>query len=151
MVQFERVVTAYENGDMTLEEMGELMQDLAESPVMSIIILEAIETKYLNSSGLTEEEQEEAKQTLARIVRGAQEEKLDQAEIEGLSRHVLENPDAGNNQQKELKSRMTDEELRAFFAEAKQLADEKEIPVDVVPEKMSEVIRGVVDEALNKP
>lgn len=153
MVQFERVATAYENGDITLEETGQLMQDLLESPLMSIVILDQIEMRYLDSSGLSEEEQEEAKQTLARIVRGAQEKKLDQKELEELSRHVLVDPDedAGPNQQRELKTTMTDEELRTFFAEAKQLADEKEIPEDVVPDKISEVIRGVVDEALQKP
>lgn len=148
MVQFERVVTAYENGEMTLEEMGEMMQDLAESPMMSVIVFEAIELKYLNSSGLSEEEKTEAKQTLARIVRGAQEEKLTKQEIQELARHIMKETD--DPDQQELKSRMSDEELRAFFADAKQLADEKEIPEDVVPEKISEVIRGILDEALAK-
>ena len=148
--QFDRVATAYQDGDLTLDETGELLQALAESPIMSVIVFQAVEAKYLGNSGLSEEEIAEAKRTLARLVRAAQEEKLEQSEIEELSRHVLTEPNPETPNTKTLKNRMTDEELRAFFAEAKQLMDDKEIPDEMVETKVSDVIRKIVDEQLAK-
>lgn len=148
--QFDRVATAYKEGDLTLEETVELLQDLAESPLMSVIVFQAMEFKYLNSSGLSPEEIEDAKRTLARLVRAAQEEKLDKSEIEQLSSHILLNPDPSQPNNKQLKNSMTDEELRAFFAEAKQLMDEKEIPDEDTPmeKKVSDVLREIIDRKL---
>ncbi len=152
MEQFDRVATAYEEGEITAQEMGEIMQDLAESPLISIVIFQAIEAKYLNSSGLSEEEVADAKRTLNRVVRGVQEEKLTKEDIDKLSRHILMDPQPGQPaEQKQLKNTLTDEELRAFFADAKVVVDEHEIPDEEFEMKISEVVEGVVDEILSKP
>ena len=92
MEQFDRVATAYEEGEITAQEMGEIMQDLAESPLISIVIFQAIDAKYLSSSGLSEEEVADAKRTLSRVVRGVQEEKLTKEDVDKLSRHILMDP-----------------------------------------------------------
>lgn len=148
--QFDRVATAFKEGDLTFEETGELFTELAESPLMSVVVFQAMEAKYLNSSGLTPEEIKDAKRTLARLVRAAQDEKLEQSEIEELSRHILSQPDPSNPNRKQLKNTMTDEELRSFFADATQLLDEKEIPDEEtqMERKVSDVLREIIDRKL---
>lgn len=147
--QFDRVATAYQEGELTLDELKQSMEDLAESPIIGLVMLKAIETKYLNSSGLSEEEKAEGSQTLMRVVRAAREQKLDKDEIDQLSRHVLTDADMNNPQaEQELKTTMTDEELRAFFAEAKEMVDAKEIPDEPEDFQISDIVREVVDKAL---
>lgn len=150
--QLDRVTTAYENGEITMEELGVMMQDLAESPMIGIVMLQAIEVKYLNSSGLSEEEQEAGKRVIMRVVRAAQEKKLEKDEIDNLSRHILTEADASKpqGQQQQLRPSLTDDELRAFFAEAKELVDEKEIPDEDYEFQISDIIKQEVDEALAK-
>ena len=114
-------------------------------------MLKAIETKYLDPSGLSDEEKEEAKRTIVRVVRGAIEEKLDEDDIEQITKHFLvdSNSDSTNRRRQELKSTLTDDELRTLLTEAKDIVDSREVAdeedYDV---KLSEVIREIVDESL---
>jgi hypothetical protein len=109
----------------------------------------AIEKQYLAASGLSAEEKAAGMVSLQRFIRGTVDDKIKQPGIDAAMSHVaVRNPAGG---EWKLKQPLTDEELRAFFAEAKKQADEAGIPEQ--PEKVdpSEEVRKIVDEALSAP
>lgn len=149
--EFDRVADAYKAGEITLEELGRIMEDLAESPVMALVMLKAIETKYLNPSGLSDEEKSDAKRTIVRVVRGVIEEKLTKDDMKRITDHFLLNPDAdlNNGQPPQLKQRLSDDELRALLADAHEIVEEREVPADEDYEvKLSEIVREIVDKSV---
>ena len=154
--QFERVSDGFETGDVTFEEVGKVIENVAKSDIVGLIALQAIETKYLNSSGLSDEEKSEAKRTIMRIVRGATEKKLDQEDIKKLTDHFLLEPDPSAEALPEdigaddWKQSLTDDELRELLADAKALADEKEIPDEDFEVRISDILRDAIDDVLVK-
>ena len=148
--QFDRVATAYQNGDVTLEELGPAFEELFKSPVLMSIMVKAIESKYLEPSGLSDEEKDQGRRTLMRVMRGVLEEEFEEADIKKLASRFLKNPDHKPDEQPELKDSLTDEELRELLAEAKSLADTKEIPDEDYDVKISEVVKRIVDNVLEE-
>jgi len=144
--QVNRVADAYEAGDISNQELAEIMQELAQSRLMGVITLQAVDAKYLQSSGLSDEEKTEAKRTLMRVVRGAIEEKLSEQQMKDLGDHFLK-PGSSENQ-KQLRNSLTDEELRTFITEAKEMADGAEIPDEDYDVQLSEEIKKAIDKAL---
>ena len=151
--QFDRVADAYTEGEISLQELAPVMQELVESPVMVLVMLKAVEAKYVDPSGLSAEEKEQAHRTMVRVLRGVIEEKLSKEDIERVTKHFLENPEADTQkgEQFRLKPNLSDDELRALLAEALEVVDEREVPDDPNYEvKLSDVVRDIVDKALNK-
>jgi hypothetical protein len=147
MVQVERLATAFREKQITLEEVGVVAQKLAESPLMSLIGASMIEQQYLAKSGLSDEEKAEDSQILQRFIRGSIDGDITEERMDAAMVHVAER----RNGNWELKQQLTDDELRAFFAEAKKQADEAGIPEQPADIDPSEEIKKIVVEALAAP
>ncbi len=145
LTQFDRVGDAFVAGDLSWEESFALMEDFAQSPAMTFVVLFGIEHKYLENSGLSEEEREDAKQTMTRIMRAVMEDELSSDEIQELSNVVMTNP---GTEKARLKEVLSDQELRDFFAQAKAMMDEKEIPFEESTTNISDKIKEIVDKHL---
>lgn len=145
--QVDRVAMAYEEGAISLEELGQIMEELMQSDIWGLILVYGIEEKYLEPSGLSEEEKAAGRLAIDRILRGSIEGTIDDATLQSFSDHFTESrgsdPDV-----KQLKDKLTDEELRAVILEAETLADELEIPAEPYDVSISDQIREVVDQAL---
>lgn len=149
MTQFDRVGDAYLAGDLPLQELGGMITDFAESPLMSMLLLYAVEATHLEESGLSEEEKTEARETFQRLFSGILNDQLEQAELEPLLRHVRQYPDATDpGQKQQVKKSFTDEEIREFIAEAKQLCDDKSLPLEETNVKISDKMREIIDKRL---
>lgn len=85
---------------------------------------------------------------MQRVLRGASENKISRSEIEAAMDAVMVESSEGN---KQLKDTLTDDELRSFLGQLKQLADGAEIPDASFEVKISEEFRKAVDRALQKP
>lgn len=148
MVQVERVSTAIRDGSMSLDQMKLLAKKFAESPLMTLVVATAIEQGYIAKSGLTAEEKAAGGVTLNRFIRGALDDKIKEPGIDAAMAHVADR-DAGGEWQ--LRQKLTDDELKAFLAEAKKQADEAGIPEQPAAIDPSEEVKRIVDEALNVP
>ena len=147
--QFDRVGDAFISGELNMQGLGELIQELVESPVMALPMIQAIDAKYLENSGLTEEEKTAARETLQRVISGVMSDKFEQFDIKSLTRHVMEHPNSTDPaQQQKLKSSLTDEELREFISDAKKLCDEKEIQAEESNMQISDKLREIIDKKL---
>jgi hypothetical protein len=149
LVQVGRVTQAFRENTISADQLGDLAQKLVKSPLFSLMMAMAIEKQYLAKSGLSEQEKTEGAVSLQRFIRGSVDEKINQAGIDAAMAHVAtRNPNGGDWQ---LKNQLTDEDLRAFFAEAKKQADEAGVPEQPEEIDPSEEVRKIVDEALAGP
>jgi hypothetical protein len=144
--QIDRVAAAFRQGQITGEQMAQIVQQVVESPLMTTLAVSAIEKKYITGSGLTDAEKAEAHHTLRRFLRAAIDQKIDEEGMNDAMKHVATKNKDGNW---ELKDRVTDEELRAFLTEAKKLADDAGVPAEPVDVDPSDEFKRIIDEAMN--
>jgi hypothetical protein len=145
IVQLDRVIVAFREERLSYQQLGTITEKLAKSPLMTMIIATAVQNKYVDPSGLSEEEKVEAKQIIERFSRGAIDEKIDEASIDSVMQHVAVRD---SNGQWELREKVTDEQLRAFLSAAKLEADEAGVPEETEPIDPSAELKKVVDEEL---
>lgn len=146
-VQVNRVADAFRNKRISNEQMAELFEALMESPILAVFVVQAAEAKYLDPSGLAEEEKAQARVTIQRFTRGAVEGNIDQASVDAALEHIADPQDGGGWQ---LRERVTDAELRAFLAVAKAEADKANIPEEPVDFDPSDEIKRIIDKAMGE-
>ncbi len=145
--QIDRVKDAYKRGDIGYAEFGKMAQSFAESPLMSLIYVYAAEKQYLEPSGLSDEEKADAKLVLSRLIRGVTEEKVDMDGVdEALEPITLQK----TNNQRQLKPTLSDEEVREFIANCKQIADDAGVSEEHVDVNVSDTVKQLVDETLGE-
>ena len=147
-LQVDRLAVELREGRLSGEELQMIMEQLMESPLMTTIVASAIESKYIANSGLDDAEKAEAQQTIRRFMRGAIDNKINQQGVDAAMKHVATRRNQNNW---ELKNRVTDAELRAFLTEAKKQADDAEIPEESEDIDPSDEFKRIIDEAMQAP
>jgi hypothetical protein len=147
IAQVDRVIDQYKAGDISLQQLQQVMEQLAESPLMGAIVVFSVEANYVEPSGLDEEEKQQARRTLQRVLRGVTEEKIRMEELEPAMEHVTVQRAGGS---RELKQSISDEDLRAFLSDLKEKADQAEIPDEPFEIRISDEFRKAVDRALGE-
>jgi hypothetical protein len=148
MVEVNRVADAFREGRLSKEQITAIMQKLDESPLVTMAIASAAEKQYLAKSGLSDEERAEARVTLRRFLRGSIDGKINEQSVDAALSHVATKTPEG---QWEIREKVSDEELRAFLAEAKRAADEAEIPEQPEEFDPSDEVKRIIDEAMREP
>jgi hypothetical protein len=147
-VQVDRVAEAFRAGDLPPEQLGEIFEQIVESPLMTTLVASAIESKYIAGSGLSDKEKDEGRQTLRRFIRGGVDGKISEGGVDDAMQHVAIRTGDG---QWELRDQVSDEDLRNFFEAAKDEADAAEIPAEAEDVDPSEEFRRIIDEAMGEP
>ena len=145
MAQVDRVTDAVRDGRMSIAQLKTLFERLSQSPLMASLMVTAVDEKYLNKSGLTQEDKAAGRLAVRRFVRGVIDERIPAAQVDAVLAPI------GNrkpNGEVELKDNVTDAELQAFFAAAKAEADKAGIPEQPEEVDPSEEFQRIVDEAL---
>jgi hypothetical protein len=144
-VQIDRIAQAFRTGQLSVEKLAEIIQKLADSPLMTAIVASAVEAKYLAKSGLSDDEKAQAVQTLRRFLRGVVDKKIDEDTVNTAMAYVsVREPDGSWT----LREHVSDEDLRKFFESAKAAADKAEIPDEPEVFDPSEEMKLIVDEVL---
>jgi hypothetical protein len=144
--QVERVTKGFGAGQISNEQAARIFQKIMESPLMPMFVVMAVDKHYFDRSGLTQEEKKQGRVTLQRFARGVFDKKIDQKGIDSVMAHVADHKGEGNW---ELRSHVSDEQLRAALAAAKTQVDEAKIdeaPPNVDP---SDEIKRIIDATLN--
>lgn len=147
-VQIDRLAEELRTGRLTGRQMQFIVGQLQESPLMTTLVASAIDRKYLAGSGLDEAEKTAGRQTIRRFLRGAIDGQIEQRGIDAAMTHVATRREGSDW---ELKDRLSDEDLRDFLAEAKQQADEADIPEEAEDLDPSDEFKRIVDEAMLAP
>jgi hypothetical protein len=148
ITQVDRLVERYKSGEITMEQLGRVMEELAQSPLMGALVMLSIDAKYIQPSGLTADEKQQAQRTMQRVLRGFLEEKIRQEELEEAMDYVMDRRADGS---RTLKESVSDDDLRAFLSQLQERADAAEIPDEPFEIDISEEFRQAVDRALADP
>lgn len=130
---------------ITDEQFGKTMENIAEGPLMPLLLMWGAEKKYLAPSKLTDAEKAEAERSLQRFARGVIEKVIDKVEIKRVMAYI-EVPSGGNHQ---LKNVLTDDELRKFLSEVKAQADKAKVPDEAYTPNIADELDKAIDNGLN--
>ena len=145
-VQIDRLAVEFREGRMTAKQLETIVNGFVQSPLMTSLAVSALEKQYVDASGLTDDEKAEGRTTLRRFMRGSVDGAINQQARDAAMAHVAVRGDDGNW---ELREQLTDDQLRAFFKEAKAQADKANVapgPEDFDP---SDEFQRVIDRAMN--
>jgi hypothetical protein len=141
-----RVVEAFRRKQITMEQVGRIMEKVMQSPLMPMMAVAVVDKQYLDKSGLSDDEKTEGRLALKRFARGAVDKKIPQAGIDAVMTHVA---DRGGNGEWQLRQQVSDADLRAALAEAKAQADTANIPEQPEDFDVSDEFKKIIDDALN--
>ncbi|MEQ8788869.1 MAG: hypothetical protein RIC55_21335 [Pirellulaceae bacterium] len=143
--QVDRIVEEAKAGKIDGEKLQQIMKNLAESPVLPVGVVLFVEDKYVNPSGLSDEEKSQARRTLERVARGVFEEKIPQGALQPAIEPISERDAKGDLK---LKEHVSDDELREALANLKKLADDAAIPDEPFEINIGAEVKKAVDKAL---
>jgi hypothetical protein len=135
----------FEAGKVSTEQIGRVMQQIAESPLLPLGLVMAADEKYLKPSGLTSEDKEDGRRTLQRLARGAFEKGIPENDVQEVMQLVMQRQPDGSQQ---LKERLTDAELTAFLEKAKEKADAASVPDEPFEVNIADEIEKAIDKVL---
>lgn len=135
----------FKSGKVSTEQIGSVMEQIAQSPLLPLGLVMAADEKYVKPSGLSAEEQEAARRTLQRLARGAFEKSIPEHDVQEVMQFVMQKQPDGNQQ---LKERLTDDELKAFLEKAKEKADAANIPDEPFEVNIADELEKAIDKAL---
>jgi hypothetical protein len=144
-VQVERVAKAFREGQISNDQAAAIFKRLVESPLMPSFVVMAVERNYFDKSKLSDEEKAAGRQSLKRFARGVFDDKIKEKGIDKVLAHVA---DRKRNDQWELRSTVSDDELRAALSEAKSQADAAGIPAEPENIDPSDEVKRIIDESL---
>jgi hypothetical protein len=164
MVHVTTLMERFENKDITLEQLGQVIEQFAKSPVIPSAMVISIDRLYIAQSDLTDEEKSQARIDLARYTQGLFDESIEPNSLNDVLEPVVTHTPDDNDIRLNLKidengrtvtalrsaDEVSTEELQLLISTAKGLADEAgitEIPQEV---DLSDEIQRAIGIALNE-
>ncbi|MEZ6241905.1 MAG: hypothetical protein R3B57_02580 [Phycisphaerales bacterium] len=154
--QIDSLATEFKNGNLTVEQMGEIFKALMESPLVPAAIVYGARTEYLNPSGLSDEEKEAGELALSRLSYGVSTKEIPTKTVEAVFEPIKTASATGkgvhiNNKDLRLNLKppeeCTDEELREVIANAAEAADAAGVPETPPAIDVSDEIQKAIDKA----
>lgn len=146
-IEVERLAEAVRGGRISIDELALMFEKLTEWPLMPSINASMAETKYFDRSGLSDEEKAEGRVALHRFLRGMIDEKINQQATDRVLAHIATRQ---ADDTWRLRDQVSDDELRAFLAEAKREADQAAIPEEPESFDPSDEFKRIIDESLGE-
>ena len=149
-----RIITRLKEGyltdDITMAELGLVMEAMGSCPALPIGLVIQFEQSYVAPSGLGNEEKEAAGLHLNRLARGLADGRIDWAVIDQLLDPISDTKADGN---KELRppELVSDNEILQVLVTAKEFADRAEISEELVNVDISDEFLKSVEQALGRP
>ena len=137
----------FKAGRLSKEQIGKIIEKVVQSPLIVVAVVTSAETQYVKPSGLSEDDKQAAHRTLERLGRGIFERKIAPDQQDEVMQKVMQ--ENGENR-KQLKQKMTDDEVRAFLAKAKEAADKAEIPDEPFEIDIAAEFEKAIDTALQQ-
>ena len=150
IAQIDRVAEGYKKNQINEQELGKIMEGMAKSPLMMVLIVYGVTYDYINRPGQDADVKAEAERTLQRIARGTAEGTIKEEDLKKPFSSIAEDPNqqVQPGQPPQPKQQLTDEDLKKFLEDLKTLADEKEIPDEPYELNVGKEIKRIVDEAV---
>jgi len=122
---FRPLVDAFEGGDISYEQVGQLAEKLTEGPFFNLVLIEVLETEHAETVEPDEEAGKEVAVVFDRFERGFVEGTISEEKVaEVLDTVSTTRKDKGREPKKDLSK----EQLEAFVVAMKEKADEAGVP-----------------------
>jgi hypothetical protein len=160
IAQVNRVCDLHAAGTITYDECEGVFTQLIEAPLFTILSANAFEEDYVQGSGLSNDEQQQTKRALQRVLRGVFAGTISQDEFYAALPSIYSWEDAFSEDElagmgdEEIDAVLdkypdpTDDDLRLSLAKLKSLADRESIPDEPFTVDFSDEMTKVVDRAL---
>ena len=146
--QIQRVSLAYQAGDIDGEQIQEILEALVDSSLLTIVVLQEAESRYLTESGLDGDEQSAARRTMDRIGRGLFEATITPEELNPALEPIIDESAPPDSRTMKSPGVVTDDELRELLSNLKRIADEHEIPDEPFELDVPGEFRRRIDEVI---
>lgn len=143
----DRVAEGLKDGSITFEQFAKLGEDLFEDDIFWVGTVYAIDTGYVQASGLPDEEKAEGQKQLRRFAQGIHEGTIARTELNNVAAPIGSNDGDGTFRLNE-KAGVTDDQLRQVIANAERVADANSVPSDPAHIDLSDEFGRVIDESL---
>ena len=140
----------YLAGNITLEELGHILETMPSCPAFAMGIVIQFDASYVKTSGLSDAEKSDATLALNRFAQGLSNGLIGWGEIESIIEPISETDDNGDQQLK-APDRVTDDEIREVLGEVKSIADNAGIPQEFVEVDISEAFKATIEDVLGRP
>jgi hypothetical protein len=144
--QVDRILEEYRDGRLDTEQLQSLAEQLAQSSLFGLLMVQAAQDKYVAPSGLDDEEKADADIALQRLLSGVQQTRIAREDLETVFDHISTVGMDGNRQ---LRPQISDEELRNMLAECERLADTAGVPRTDFHLDVAAEVERIVDETLS--
>jgi hypothetical protein len=156
IAQVDRVVDAYKARTINQQQLERLMKELQDSPLFALMMFWGYDAKYVEPSGLDDEEKQQGRRTIERVLRGIYDNKLNEHQVRGampdsmlVREHHVEIDEDGRVKEPAMNQPpVSDEDVRKFLANLKKLADDAEIPDEPFQLDISDELKKTIDKAL---
>ena len=164
MVHVESLMTRFEDGDIEWQQLGQVVEQLAKSPVIPSAMVISIDRLYIDESDLEDTEKTQARIDLARFTQGLFDESIDPDSLNDVlapvTTHTPDENDIVLNLRIDengrtitaLKSadKVTADDLRELASIAKTKADEAGITETPAPIDLSDEVAKAIGTALGE-
>lgn len=135
----------FKDGKISEEQLGRVIDEIAKSPLLPLSLLMMADEKYIKPSGLSSDDQKAGRRTLQRFARGAFEKSIADNDVKDVMKLLTERQADGSEK---LKERLTDAELVAFLAKAKEKADAANVPDEPFEVNIADELDKAIDKVL---
>ncbi|MBK1875382.1 hypothetical protein [Pelagicoccus mobilis] len=147
--EIDRITEGFQEGDITFEELMQIIESLEQSPALSVIKYYEAEGNPLERPSITDAQRESAMLTIRRFVFGVFEKRIPDTAVEDiLEPFILDSSRGDGIENLEFRTDITDEELFAALAKAKQMADDAGIRRENLSPDIAREVREIVDRIL---
>lgn len=162
MVHVDDLMNRFENGDITLEQLGTIAEQIAKSPIVPAAMVIITDNLYIDQSELSDEEKADARVQLARYAQGVKDKAIDpESAQEVLDPISTDTPDSNdivlniNYNESGKKTRalrsadeVSAEDLRAVVEKARAFADDAGISETPDEIDLSDELGAAIDRAM---
>lgn len=145
--QVDQLTAAFEAGDVTLEDLMQVVQALENHPLLGVGLLEYVEYTTLRTPGLTDEERAAGTLATQRLQRGMIEQGLNMKDIESVLEPVSQR---GQNGELQPLQNPTAPQVRLYIDAARAKADELGIAEEPYDVDVAEQIERLINDTLGR-
>ena len=145
----DQIKTGYLTGDISLAELGLILENMGQCPAIPIGLVTQFEESYVVPSGLNSDEKAAANLDLNRLARGISNGQIGWEIIDEILAPIS---DAGQdgNQHLRAPAQVSDDDIRQVLATVQETVDEAEISNEKVEIDISDEFKKSVETALGR-
>ena len=145
----DQIKDGYLAGEISLEELGLILESMGECPALPIGLVTQFEQSYVVSSGLSSEEKALANLNLNRLARGISSGQIGWEVVDEILAPISD-PGEDGNQQLRSPAEVSDDDIRIVLATVQEKVDQAGISNEKIEIDISDEFKKSVEDALGR-